>query len=1207
VYHGNGKFTFESNASEQGNVLHEIVLVVFQSVFLWSSETTDPLLSEANIVEERAGTWIHCACDVLQAEWSMMEFMDILFAVAALLTVNCEIPSVRRLFVQRVEESISSVSLSNGGASADATEVYCLIFTIMARSSFHDESLFAGSIFGGIVRNKPSLEGFCSLAWSISMVPSACEILLEHAMELLTAQINVHRWQSDELLLRNGGNENENHKYGVFALLAITKNRRWGIREVKAWHLLSNIVVENHPPISFQNRAWLFSQIQEKILDSSFTISFQRHLYRAFLARLLSFIGPKGSFQHEKLVFLDSDGRVQQLEDIAGVVEISLLLLNAEATANSEQLLARCFCVLLDQIEGKTNNLRLNLPETNRRCNAQDTESLSSMDDEAVCIALFACLGLAFQESPVVLACWNRGSSFQNEMQNFLFLHERHELQMVIQMDTLPRWLSDKSKDLGGSSLSDWCMVTRRRAAIYVRLCLCEALISQFLMRWSSVFRHSSAEEPITRLTTLFARRRHLLRFLNNRVEANHFESKRNARIFTKFCDDVVPAIKQLLTGENKDAEIDRIASTAVDVCDIGSTSTEHYDLITLPLNRLLDLYTVMCDESSAKRFINYMENKRTEGKVTFCLRSIKSHDDIDDVIRHVRISLIGAISSVTSSLLNLGEIRKLETNVIISRSREDDNKQIETLMRFVEVLSNDVSASLQGSSGCLTYGMFHAYVACISDCIKALRACLPYSFYNEQLVLVARHSISRLKSILCNYALEHSASFKKAMTLCVLDSPALLRQANRCKLLLSRVHLVIEIDPDRDYIASEFFEQLTTSFESIFIEGEVWKSSDGSVDSKNFLLATEGDTYDEVRIAEESIKGTNNIERPRFDEDTTNHGSAATGKLFISSEKSWRWSFSSILIAFEHNWEEAKQVVGYPGVLFQSVASSTAYFDSRYPELLRICHNMREFLTQRKNSSGSGCSTSSLSILAAYLPSVVQSKFCSVVDQMTLTLKTSLHVLEKTYQVEVNDGSPSLSLSRIESCCCLFAWLASHTDLSRGIQLWYERKMKKPCSSEGKSVRYSNEEVILRKLEKIVLQMEELESDLLKFYEKLTAEGRAVNDVDIQTFENFCDGLASKVSKFSSVREWVSTKLQLIQQEKLRSKRNGRNDQMQRKQVFDNDKMKRVKKARREKPIRSRNVVIDSWLELDSQVTGLNEARNRESFAELEDFLAEG
>jgi hypothetical protein len=225
--------------------------------------------------------------------------------------------------------------------------------------------------------------------------------------------------------------------------------------------------------------------------------------------------------------------------------------------------------------------------------------------------------------------------------------------------------------------------------------------------------------------------------------------------------------------------------------------------------------------------------------------------------------------------------------------------------------------------------------------------------------------------------------------------------------------------------------------------------------------------------------------------------------------------------------------------------------------------------------------------------------------DQINVTLKTSLHFLEN--QIKVNNGSSRLSMAGIESCCCLFAWLASHNDLSIGIQRWYEGEMKKPSSSAVKSAGKYNREVVLRKLEKLVFQTNEVESGLWNFYKGVTAEDGTVNDGDIQTFENFYDGLASKVSEFDSLRELVSTKLQFLRQERLRLKKKSGKDQMQRKKAFDNDTIKRVKKARRDKPIRSRNGVIDTWLDLDSQVTGLNEARNRESFAELEDFLAEG
>ena len=48
------------------------------------------------------------------------------------------------------------------------------------------------------------------------------------------------------------------------------------------------------------------------------------------------------------------------------------------------------------------------------------------------------------------------------------------------------------------------------------------------------------------------------------------------------------------------------------------------------------------------------------------------------------------------------------------------------------------------------------------------------------------------------------------------------------------------------------------------------------------------------------------------------------------------------------------------------------------------------------------------------------------------------------------------------------------------------------------------------------------------------------------------------------------------------------------------------IRKERCRRVIRSRNAVVDRWLQMDTHV-GLDEGQNQDTFAELEDFIVDG
>jgi len=201
-------------------------------------------------------------------------------------------------------------------------------------------------------------------------------------------------------------------------------------------------------------------------------------------------------------------------------------------------------------------------------------------------------------------------------------------------------------------------------------------------------------------------------------------------------------------------------------------------------------------------------------------------------------------------------------------------------------------------------------------------------------------------------------------------------------------------------------------------------------------------------------------------------------------------------------------------------------------------------------------------------------------------------------------------SLAFIESLGCLSSWLQivlEGNEVSSGIQRWYLAEKKATASRRG--IVYSPEASSLQRLPKIVFRLDDLDSSLRKLSHVLRAGSKSVKQS-----KSFCeqteffDRLVSPTTVVNrgAFSSQISAKLKFLAQEQKRVEADFGLAASTKKRKSTPDIESHIRKERRRRVVRSRNELVDRWLQSDSK-TGVEEAQNQDAFNDLEDFLVDG
>ena len=173
-----------------------------------------------------------------------------------------------------------------------------------------------------------------------------------------------------------------------------------------------------------------------------------------------------------------------------------------------------------------------------------------------------------------------------------------------------------------------------------------------------------------------------------------------------------------LRTAENKKdvlSEVDGLVSNVLDFCKISLLDKAiRYDLLT----SVWSLYCSLVDEESSRLLITFVDESYKElghwaesDETSLSLLSIASIGDIDTYVRHMRGTILSALSHILASIATSQNMRTFE----------ELKSNLDLLLLILLQVCQDLDASFDGYSGGINKSLFLSFLGVIDACADAI------------------------------------------------------------------------------------------------------------------------------------------------------------------------------------------------------------------------------------------------------------------------------------------------------------------------------------------------------------------------------------------------------------------------------------------------------------------------------------------------------
>jgi len=684
----------------------------------------------------------------------------------------------------------------------------------------------------------------------------------------------------------------------------------------------------------------------------------------------------------------------------------------------------------------------------------------------------------------------------------------------------------------------------------------------------------------------------------------------------------------------------------------------------------LWKIYLEVGGEDGACRLIRYLDERLVRAKGTGVSDlAIESHEDIDELVRSVRIAVLSALASLVKYSQE--------------RSRNNSAMTLGLLLENVSSLCADLYVGLKGKSGGITRNVFMAYLTAIDACVDAVlsmdHGIIGQEFSSGAINIGKARSLIESSSlhlwnIPCKFCLDQEArTFKTTLDMALSGLQSVRRhiefvlacigedsstsdnfngpQSNKCDSLSHASEQCVEA----------LRKGLTATRKRKQSSRKVLDDDSSSSDSSS---SDGDDDYESDNNIEGTLKHPGKGSGKSAPETSSVVVYKALRRLQVNTSNTWAWTQTTVFLAIETNWAESQSIIKAKNLdaRAHSFDQLAIYVACRYKELSSALSCATSFLdmaqysnrgkvgsisSSQNHSDGEECEfddkddQNSL-LLSEMLSSTTKLRLCSTLDRITTTLRAALRIISMLLK-ESKDGGKSAertltlhsSIRFGESLACLSAWFAcSKNDralLTSGTRRWFhnEKARYRAAKAKAKAGGYHlDQDPILSRLPKALYQMEELEVSFQKLASAIPAPSKKRNGskacskflsgVDIllpcfadtsqsneesRSFATIAsehrDRLASssdsKLSSFDMALISFEDKEDDLGNATLgKRKRRGRNTAVD----------KHLRKAQRN-ILRSRNEVVDEWLDLDANNADRNDSID--AFVDLEDFLVEG
>lgn len=1025
---------------------------------------------------------------------------------------------------------------------------------------------------------------------------------------------------------------------GMRGLLELVRSDQWGKTEMIAWSILSDSMVNDVPPLPVRSRRWLFQTLSTYMADGIFGLKTVNHLLRASVIRMSSFFV---DYEMESKILVSSN-RAGEIGSLHRLISMLLrYLASFDGYSESRQILLAqgretfLRAVLLYK-KGKFVGNQFHYGISKQYNSIQSDEPASFI----LCWLLFLKINFYLLDNFMSTDSKNKtsghleSSSMEHEVSLLQLLHrikeiEDQELQVEYgansgRKNSLPTWPhSHTMNDFGslepittGSTTSFPILDLLLEFLFLVPLPARESLNIDDPLTWKVVTAtgylmikersYSKSSECILSIETI-------------KATAGPFISISSLLVRGALdLDCGLSVLDDLLGPIFSYCRTLHLALQATDAPDCGRI-----------IGNLWNLYQAVASEKASVKIIKYMESHMSENHAPstehdhyqFSLRSIYTEDDIDKTVRQLRFSCLQPFLSCMQSLSNSERI-----DTTLPRS---------LVCGIIGALATDLRAGLDGKSGGIPRQLYIMYCMSIEECGSLL-------FHERQsssdcsLFLLFKDITSTLAHILVAVPLRDAVLFRTTFILAVAVFPSMCRDLIRNGLCgFDSESKIVGIMPLADSI---LFEEVFEDCIDILVR---WSSlrdprlipwldiagpDHSSIRHDMPLSRTHhlgiSNSFDNTQDSDGIIQRSTKDRR----KSNSHHGNIPR-KIRLFSKELWSWALSCSLLGLEHKWLESERTIqisdstGNRDGSHVSAIEWKEFFGARKTELQNSLLQINRFFraSQGLHQLDERGNQVVLDVMAMNLPSAPRLRLCCFVECISRILNHSIRCFTSFLCGETKTSDRHISV--IESMCCLSAWLSleeePEKDFSVGLFKWLEIASRKHPPGETTSFKKCDKAELFTRLSVVSEQVHGLYLVLKELRKSLESRGVGFkNSFQSELIGSFFDGndapkeMLRHISlKLHSLEAVIPGELKVKSFPDFPSSRKvGINPESAGKKRVRSEKRRATPKSKKKKlQSKSRNKVVDMFMNLDKDTNSPRRHRTRDVYADLEDFLVEG
>jgi hypothetical protein len=1048
----------------------------------------------------------------------------------------------------------------------------------------------------------------------------------------------------------SGSNDDDGHsriRSGFGVLMKLIQEESWGDTEIESWRILGDAIVLGVPFLDVQCRKWVYECLVDGVRDGGYCASTMMHFLRAFIVRMVFLFGT-----HEETFETTKDsGDVVAVQRT--VITLLIALSDSGDSSNARQLLLAqgrdsfLQSILADVEEDDSTHRPL--LEFIKSCLQPSDRS----DSFGLCFGLFLEMNLGmfvFLSYPKSnIAPFSRGFSryeriIPSDMESTKLIR------MVLSAEKKAQKLVHRVITSESCCSSWWTKSIRRRKnqnetqfdfSTYQDRFVSSLLELLFMIPLpvpTSVQKLGPFPWAIIKACGHLLKQEARIEGSDN--DENRVNRQPSALMTIETIDktgESFLSIASLLVREafNKScslAVLEELLDPILVYCDAITVSLkENEDSRVSPrlISSLWDLYNALASDTAccnlidhALSHLDYVKKPKPSQSEVFSLTSLRSESDVSKAVQKLRIRCL----------------LPLERSFCVVTTIDDtkgNNLSKDIVAGILEGLSKDLLSGLDGRSGGIPPELYLSFCRTVAQCSSLLFDYTVTRDFEEPLFTLFEEVAAMLEVILVTFPLHNADIFRSTFVLSTIIRNSYCEDMLRRKLCSSQ-----SIDMSNNEIDSgRNVSLLESTFDDCLSILSRWASlrEPSLIPWEDIARFTsEEPEHEEFRGEKEtsvvSLDSRDNQTKRRISKQGTQKRPVLSRQRVLFPEKEvWSWALSCSLLGLGQRWLDSLRNIQSTNDETVTACDLPTSWKLFYRDQKQRLQKSLTMLNSLINAPFDSKGPVPLDMLAMNMPSAPQLRLCVALHNVSKALIVSTQRICLFVDSPISKCSESVQM--LESVCCLSAWLSddeSMADFSSGVFKWSEIALRKRPPGETYISRKTAEtaELVskiseitdsicvlhdaLKLLQRSLEKSRSKESDGSEFHEVCKMFITDKMDVGDKNKGGLHDRLSARVRTLSDLvpkgarRRHQSNSSGSSSSEGSHIHTPGR--RLERKRLSSQaSRGSSVKPSKRRIMSKSRNNVVNMFMDLDSRADENQPRRSNDYYTDLDDFLVEG